>query len=75
MASEIKKNANTYCYGSSIIGTFPWGSNLTIANNGEYLLLRTHLLLNATPTIHRATQLMKWLSTGIHQLYICWRER
>lgn len=39
MAGEIKKNADTYCYGSSIVGTYPWGSNLTIANNGEYLLL------------------------------------
>ena len=38
-ANDIVNNANTYGYGSSIIGNYPWGSNLTIANNGEYLFL------------------------------------
>ncbi len=38
-ADQISSNAGTYSYGSSIIGNYPWGSNLTIANNGEYLLL------------------------------------
>lgn len=39
MAKEIVTNAGTYAYGSSIIGDYPWGSNLTIANNGSYLLM------------------------------------
>ena len=39
MAKEIVDNANKYPYGSSIIGDYPWGSNLTIANNGGYLLM------------------------------------
>lgn len=38
-ANTISSNANKYGYGSSINGSYPWGSNLTIANNGEYLLL------------------------------------
>ena len=39
MAKDIKSKADTYAYGSSIVGDYPWGSNLTIANNGEYLLM------------------------------------
>ncbi len=39
MAKEIVANADKYPYGSSIIGDYPWGSNLTIANNGGYLLM------------------------------------
>ncbi|MCR5402377.1 MAG: glycoside hydrolase family 9 protein [Butyrivibrio sp.] len=35
----IVANADTYAYGSSIVGDYPWGSNLTIANNGEFLLM------------------------------------
>lgn len=38
-AEDIVTNADTYAYGSSIVGDYPWGSNLTIANNGEYLLM------------------------------------
>ncbi len=41
---EIVDNANKNAYGSTIIGTYPWGSNMTIANNGEYLLLMRNLL-------------------------------
>lgn len=36
---NISSKASTYGYGSSIIGDYPWGSNLTIANNGELLLM------------------------------------
>ncbi|QFJ53702.1 glycoside hydrolase family 9 protein [Pseudobutyrivibrio xylanivorans] len=38
-AKEISANADKYGYGSSIVGTYPWGSNLTIANNGQYMLM------------------------------------
>ena len=38
-ADQVSNNANQYSYGSSIVGSYPWGSNLTIANNGEFLLL------------------------------------
>ena len=44
MAKEIVANADKYGYGSSIVGTYPWGSNLTIANNGEYLLMMKNIL-------------------------------
>ena len=44
MAKEIISNAAKYCYGSSIVGAYPWGSNLTIANNGEYLLLMNDVI-------------------------------
>ena len=35
----ITTKADKYPYGSSIIGEYPWGSNLTIANNGEIMLM------------------------------------
>ncbi|SFH57496.1 endoglucanase [Pseudobutyrivibrio sp. OR37] len=38
-AKEIRGFAHSNAYGSSIITNYPWGSNLTIANNGEYLLM------------------------------------
>lgn len=38
-ADGITGSANTYAYGSSLIGNYPWGSNLTIANNGEFILM------------------------------------
>ena len=38
-AKDIKGLAHSNAYGSSIITNYPWGSNLTIANNGEYLLM------------------------------------
>ncbi len=44
MAKEIVSNSDKYPYGSSIIGDYPWGSNLTIANNGEYLLMMKDVL-------------------------------
>ncbi len=44
MGEEIVTNAATYPYGSSIIGNYPWGSNLTIANNGSYLLMMKDVL-------------------------------
>lgn len=43
-AKEITDNANTYSYGSSIVGDYPWGSNLTIANNGQFLLMMKQAL-------------------------------
>ena len=36
---KILSNVHCNAYGSSIITNYPWGSNLTIANNGEYLFL------------------------------------
>ncbi len=46
MAKEIISNSAKYGYGSSIVGAYPWGSNLTIANNGSYLLMMKGLLDN-----------------------------
>ncbi len=46
MAKEIIDNAHKYGYGSSIVGDYPWGSNLTIANNGSYLLMMKGLIDN-----------------------------
>lgn len=40
---EIIEASEADNYGSSISGNYPWGSNLTIANNGEYLLLMKNL--------------------------------
>ncbi len=39
MSEYITSCADKYCYGSSIIDSYPWGSNLTIANNGEFMLM------------------------------------
>ncbi|WP_024865795.1 glycoside hydrolase family 9 protein [Butyrivibrio sp. FCS014] len=44
MGKSIVDNAATYPYGSSIIGDYPWGSNLTIANNGQYLFMMKGLI-------------------------------
>ena len=44
MSLEIQNNANANAYGSSIVGDYVWGSNLTIANNGSYLLMTNDLL-------------------------------
>ncbi len=41
---EIVANANKNAYGSTINGTYPWGSNMTIANNGEFLLLMRDII-------------------------------
>ncbi|MBR4708185.1 MAG: glycoside hydrolase family 9 protein [Pseudobutyrivibrio sp.] len=38
-AKQIVSYAHSNAYGSSIITNFPWGSNLTIANNGQFLLM------------------------------------
>ena len=38
-AKEVISNSAKYSYGSSIVGAYPWGSNLTIANNGQYLFM------------------------------------
>ncbi|MBO4337191.1 MAG: glycoside hydrolase family 9 protein, partial [Lachnospiraceae bacterium] len=43
-AQKIASNAKSNAYGSSIVGDYPWGSNLTIANNGMYLLLMKDIL-------------------------------
>ncbi|MBE5828588.1 MAG: glycosyl hydrolase family 9 [Butyrivibrio sp.] len=43
-AKEVISNSAKYSYGSSIVGEYPWGSNLTIANNGEYLFLMNGLI-------------------------------
>ena len=53
MADEIINNSNTYGYGSSIIGSYPWGSNLTIANNGEYLLMMKTILGDNKVTVDK----------------------
>ncbi len=39
MDQEIMSNSNANAYGSSIVGDYVWGSNLTIANNGSFLLM------------------------------------
>ena len=43
-AKETISNSAKYYYGSSIVGAYPWGSNLTIANNGEYLFMMNGLI-------------------------------
>lgn len=44
MAKEITDNAATYPYGSTLIGEYPWGSNLSIANNGSYMLMMKDII-------------------------------
>ena len=44
MAKEIVSNSAKYAYGSSIVGAYPWGSNLTIANNGSYMFMMKGLI-------------------------------
>ena len=44
MAKEIVSNSAKYSYGSSIVGAYPWGSNLTIANNGQYMFMMKGLV-------------------------------
>lgn len=39
VVSEIVDNADSNAYGSSVTGEYPWGSNMSIANNGEFLLM------------------------------------
>ena len=39
LAEVLIKKTNMYPYGSSIVGDYPWGSNLTIANNGSFILM------------------------------------
>lgn len=53
MADEIVDNSNKYGYGSSIIGSYPWGSNLSIANNGEYLLMMKTILGDNKETVDK----------------------
>ncbi len=43
-AKDVISNSAKYSYGSSIVGAYPWGSNLTIANNGEYLFMMNGLI-------------------------------
>lgn len=38
-ADEAKETALSDCYGSSIREDYPWGSNMTIANNGMLMLM------------------------------------
>ena len=52
-ADEIVDNSNKYGYGSSIIGSYPWGSNLSIANNGEYLLMMKTILGDNKETVDK----------------------
>lgn len=42
-ANEAKENALADCYGSSIKTDYPWGSNMTIANNGMLMLMAKKL--------------------------------
>lgn len=42
-ANEVKENALADCYGSSIKDDYPWGSNMTIANNGMLMLMAKEL--------------------------------
>ncbi len=44
MAKEVVSNSAKYAYGSSIVGAYPWGSNLTIANNGQYMFMMKGLI-------------------------------
>jgi endoglucanase len=44
MAKGIVSNSAKYAYGSSIVGAYPWGSNLTIANNGQYMFMMKGLV-------------------------------
>ncbi|SHJ59836.1 glycoside hydrolase family 9 protein [Pseudobutyrivibrio xylanivorans] len=53
MADKIIDNSKMYSYGSSIIGSYPWGSNLTIANNGEYLLMMKNILGDNKETVDK----------------------
>lgn len=53
ISDEIINNSNKNGYGSSIIGSYPWGSNLTIANNGEFLLMMKTILGNTRETIDK----------------------
>ena len=39
LAEVLIKKTNMYPYGSSITGDYPWGSNLTIANNGVMVFM------------------------------------
>ncbi len=39
LAEVLIKKTNMYPYGSSIVGDYPWGSNLTIANNAMLVLM------------------------------------
>lgn len=39
VADTITANAEAESYGSSIMDDYPWGSNLTILNNGMFLLM------------------------------------
>ncbi len=50
MGYYITDCAAAYPYGSSIIGDYPWGSNLTIANNGAYLLMMKNLIASYDKT-------------------------
>jgi endoglucanase len=50
MSEVITTKADKYPYGSSIIGEYPWGSNLTIANNGEFMLMMKGIADNYNKT-------------------------
>lgn len=43
-AQEAKVNSEADSYGSSIADDYPWGSNMTIANNGMLMLMAESLL-------------------------------
>lgn len=45
---SIADNADADAYGCSITGVFPWGSNMTIANNGMLLLMMDEINGNDT---------------------------
>ena len=51
MCKDIVDNTNSYSYGSSIVGTYPWGSNMTIANNGEFVLMMKDVLGSDNKTV------------------------
>ncbi len=50
MCEVMTTKADKYPYGSTIIGEYPWGSNLTIANNGEFMLMMEGIVDNFNKT-------------------------
>ena len=65
LAEVLDKKTNMYPYGSSIIGDYPWGSNLTIANNGVLvLMLKNYVDLDKTIADKQLNYLFGNNSTG-----------
>lgn len=56
-ADRIVATAAEDCYGSSIDGAYPWGSNMTIANNGVILLMAQKLVKGGAYTATARGQL------------------